>query len=180
MDNCPFCAIANGSIPSYKVYEDPIVIAVLDINPASRGHTLVFTRTHYESIYDIPQQEYLHLMSIARAIGFALKQSMKATDVDILYTRERNKGNKIPHAIVMLVPRYDNDKIAYSLPTESGIDLNAIQNLVKGMIEAIKSGNPPVEAKEEKPQSLKQEQTEKSEQKTEQKTIELKKKKAFA
>ena len=52
-NNCVFCAIAAGEIPSFKVYEDDIVLAYLDINPFTKGHVLVIPKEHTEGLLDI-------------------------------------------------------------------------------------------------------------------------------
>ena len=51
-NNCIFCAIAAGEIPSFKVYEDDLVLAYLDINPFTKGHTLVIPKAHSEGLLD--------------------------------------------------------------------------------------------------------------------------------
>ena len=53
-NNCIFCAIAEGEIPSFKVYEDDLVLAYLDINPFSEGHTLVIPKEHFTGLLDTP------------------------------------------------------------------------------------------------------------------------------
>ena len=55
MSHCIFCKIADGSVPSAKVFEDDDVCAFFDINPASEYHTLVIPKMHYENIFDIPE-----------------------------------------------------------------------------------------------------------------------------
>ena len=51
--DCLFCKIINGEIPCYKVYEDDIVLAFLDVNPDSLGHTLIIPKKHYQDLMDI-------------------------------------------------------------------------------------------------------------------------------
>ena len=60
--DCIFCKIINGDIPSYKIYEDDIVIAFLDINPISLGHTLVIPKKHYINLDDIDNNTLNHIM----------------------------------------------------------------------------------------------------------------------
>lgn len=158
---CIFCNIANKKTESYIIYEDPIVIAVLDINPASPGNTLVFTKKHYSTLYEIPQEEYLHLLSIARALGFAIKNALNATDVDIIYSKEINKGSIIPHAIITLLPRYENDNNSYLFKREQGQNLEEIRKLIiakldeiKGYSKETKSEEKVQEQKEEKPKII--------------------------
>ena len=59
MDNCIFCKIIKGELPSYKVYEDELFISILDIFPRTKGHTLVIPKKHHRWVYDVPEfKEY--------------------------------------------------------------------------------------------------------------------------
>ena len=64
-ENCVFCDIVAGRLPSYKVYEDHDILAFLDINPLAPGHTLVIPKKHYVDIFDIPvYPHHVHCMAI--------------------------------------------------------------------------------------------------------------------
>ena len=63
MDDCIFCKIVKGEIPSYRVYEDDDILVMLDINPFSKGHLLVLPKEHFENIYDIPTELFSKLMT---------------------------------------------------------------------------------------------------------------------
>ena len=56
MNDCLFCKIIKGDIPSYKVYEDDKVLAFLDVNPNSDGHILVIPKEHYENLFETPNE----------------------------------------------------------------------------------------------------------------------------
>ena len=84
-NNCVFCAIAEGEIPSFKVYEDDLVLAYLDINPFSEGHTLVIPKVHYTGLLDTP----------AACDGFNVLQNNGAA-----------AGQTVPHVHFHIVPRY--------------------------------------------------------------------------
>ena len=68
MNNCIFCKLANGEIPSKVVYEDEKVLAFLDINPESVGHTLIIPKQHFQDLDDIDESTYLHIFKIAKKI----------------------------------------------------------------------------------------------------------------
>lgn len=139
--------IANKSIPSSPVYEDDAFIAVMDIGPASKGHCILIPKAHYNSLYEAPQNVYLQIMSLARAIGYALLISQGATNVDLIYTQELVKGNITPHTIIHIIPRYKDDTINYTWqqtkPTKE--ELETIASEVKSAIEKVKEGEKPVE-----------------------------------
>ena len=102
MDECLFCKIAKGDLPSYKVYEDNEYLAFLDIMPRNKGHTLVIPKEHYRWVWDMPRiGEYFE---VVKKIVFAQKKAF-GTDciVSVII------GIDVPHAHVWLVPRFDND-----------------------------------------------------------------------
>lgn len=102
MDDCIFCKIVQGEIPSYKVYEDQDFLAFLDIRPLNPGHTLVIPKKHYRWVWDVPDlKEYYGVVGrIANAIR-------KAFDTD--YVVSLVLGEEVAHAHVWLVPRFKND-----------------------------------------------------------------------
>jgi histidine triad (HIT) family protein len=102
MENCIFCKIAKGEIPSYKVYEDDNFFAFLDINPRNKGHTLVIPKQHYRWVWDVPDSgEYFQIVTkIANAMKKALNTELVVSAII---------GEEIPHAHIWLVPRFEND-----------------------------------------------------------------------
>ncbi len=147
INNCVFCQIASKAIPANVVYEDAAVICVLDISPATSGHTIALTKNHYNSVYEIPQPEYLHLLSISRAVGYALLISQGATNIDMVCTQELRKGNFTPHSIIHLIPRYQEDTVNYvwQPKTMSQDELQSLSAAIISAIEKVKTeGGVPV------------------------------------
>ena len=138
---CIFCSIASKVTKSYVVYEDDFIIGVLDINPASKGHTLLIPKKHYNSLYEMPQQEYMYFLSIARAVGYSLMLSLSPSGVDILYTKELSKGNYNPHALLHIIPRFEEDKVAYLWEPVKFDDTTLAETAttIRGVIESIKN-----------------------------------------
>ena len=172
---CVFCLIASKGIESKQVYEDAMILAVLDINPATNGHVIVMPKNHYNSLYEMPQQEYLHMMSVAWAVSYALLVSRGATNVDLVYTQELSKGTFTPHPLIHAIPRYKDDTVNYVWQPQKVDDqqLEEIAAAVKDAIEKIKQESPlePPAA----PQQQKGPEAPKVEEKKEE-PIELKKK----
>ncbi len=104
MDDCIFCKIISGQIPSFKIYEDQNYLAFLDINPINPGHTLLIPKTHYRWVYDIPAQS--EIWPLATKIGQDLKQKLNAD-----YFTYITAGMEVPHAHIHIVPRFQNDKM---------------------------------------------------------------------
>ncbi|PIQ66336.1 MAG: HIT family protein [Candidatus Zambryskibacteria bacterium CG11_big_fil_rev_8_21_14_0_20_42_18] len=100
--NCVFCKIVKGEIPSYKIYEDENFLAFLDINPQSPGHTQVIPKEHYRWVWDTPNVgEYFEVVrKIAKA-----QQKAFATD----FILSKVIGDEVAHAHVWVFP---NSKVS--------------------------------------------------------------------
>ncbi len=149
---CVFCSIAAGQIPSKVVYQDDAVTSVLDINPASKGHTLVIPKQHFNSIYEIPQNQFLQIMAVADAVGYSILLAQAPKNVDMLYTQEIVKGNVTPHALIHLIPRYDEDSINYAWNPEklTEEELDSIANGIVQAIEKVRASEKPVQPAEKR------------------------------
>ena len=107
--NCIFCKIVNGEIPSYKVYEDEYVLAFLDIDPDSDGHTLIVPKTHYTDICDIPNDMVNHIFDAARIIKKKLEDKLNIEGLTLI----QNNGDiqEVKHFHLHLKPYYKNKKL---------------------------------------------------------------------
>ncbi len=104
MENCIFCKIAKGEIPSYKVYEDDNLIAFLDINPFTKGHTLLVPKKHIKWVWDLDEKDYLDLMSVVKRIAKVLGKKFNTE-----WVVEGIAGIDVPHAHVHIIPRQIGD-----------------------------------------------------------------------
>ncbi len=111
MSECIFCKIIEGKIPSYTVYEDEMVIAFLDINPAAIGHTLVIPRKHSENIYDIDRESLNEIMKTAQKIANHYKTTLNCTNVQLIHSAGRHAQQEVMHFHLHIVPRFENDLI---------------------------------------------------------------------
>ena len=97
MDDCIFCKIVKGEIPSFKVYEDDKFLAFLDINPQSPGHTQIIPKAHYQFVWDVPNAgEYFE---VAKKVALAQK---KAFGQEIIWSRIT--GTEVSHAHIWIFP----------------------------------------------------------------------------
>jgi histidine triad (HIT) family protein len=108
---CLFCNITSGKMPSFKVYEDEHVIAVLDIRPATKGHTLVFPKKHHAFITDMPYEEMKYLFGVARTLMGVVMSAVKVQSANILYSAGTAAGQKSPHLFLNIIPRTENDGV---------------------------------------------------------------------
>jgi histidine triad (HIT) family protein len=107
MEECLFCKIISGDIPSEKVYEDEKVLAFLDINPRNPGHALVVPKKHYQTILEMPDEELGNIFIIVKKIAKAVKTGMKADGISIGQSNERAAGQVIPHVHFHVIPRFN-------------------------------------------------------------------------
>jgi len=101
-NDCIFCKIIAGTIPSYKVYEDTEFLAFLDIEPIALGHILVIPKKHYLYTWDVP--EFGQYWEAAKKITLGILKSLGADRVHYI-----TLGEAVPHAHIHIVPRKDND-----------------------------------------------------------------------
>ena len=107
--NCIFCKIINGEIPSYKIYEDDIVLAFLDINPDSDGHTLVIPKKHYTDIMDIDNNTLAHIFDVAKKIKSDIEEKLHCDGITFI----QNNGDvqEVKHYHLHIKPYYNNNQI---------------------------------------------------------------------
>lgn len=108
---CPFCAMAAGEIPVKKVYEDAECIAILDINPANKGHVLLFPKKHYGMMAQMPDDEAGKLYAVANKLAKAAFDGLKASGSNIVVGNGAIAGQRAPHALINIIPRFDGDKV---------------------------------------------------------------------
>ncbi len=101
-----FCRIIDGEIPSTRVYEDDDVLAILDISQATKGHTLVMPKKHYESMLDTPKDTLHKVYDVAQRIAQAMEAVLGAKGVNILTNAGECAGQSVPHFHVHVIPRY--------------------------------------------------------------------------
>ncbi len=107
-DNCIFCKIINGDIPSRKLYEDDKFIVMLDISPASKGHALVIPKEHYANIYELPEELCAEAMKLAKKMVAKMTEVLHADGFNILQNNGEVAGQTVHHFHMHLIPRYEN------------------------------------------------------------------------
>jgi histidine triad (HIT) family protein len=112
MEECIFCKIANGEIPTDIIYEDEKVLAFLDIRPYAEGHLLIIPREHSRWLWDMKDEDYSHLMIKVKNLANVLKKAF-----GIEWVEEFVAGEDIEHTHVHLLPRRDGDGL-WEFPTK--------------------------------------------------------------
>lgn len=110
-DDCVFCKIVRGDLPSFKVYEDDKTIAFLDIRPVSAGHTLVIPKNHATNIYDIPQDDWAAVAETVRILASKIDAALETDGMNIAMNNREGAGQTVHHPHVHIIPRYHGDGI---------------------------------------------------------------------
>ena len=108
-DDCIFCAIADGEIPSRTVYEDDDVLAFLDANPLAPGHTLVIPREHHERLQNLPDRQASWLYEVLHELTGAVENAVDADATTVAFNNGEAAGQEVPHVHSHVIPRFDGD-----------------------------------------------------------------------
>ncbi len=109
-ENCIFCKIIKGEIPSVKVWEDEKHLAILDINPNTEGHTLVIPKEHYETIFDMPKELLKETIEVAQKTARLLQKKLNADGINLLNSNNKVAQQDIFHYHIHVIPRYSNEE----------------------------------------------------------------------
>lgn len=104
MSKCIFCKLIKGEEAGWKIHEDEKVFAFLDAFPVTEGHVIVAFREHVEDVFKLSDEDFLHMVKIARDIARRMKTKLKANFVNIITAQ-----SVIKHAFIHVVPRFDYD-----------------------------------------------------------------------
>lgn len=108
-EDCIFCKIIKGDIPSAKVYEDEHVYAFLDLSQVTKGHTLVIPKTHKKNIYETPPEVAKELFARVPVIANAIKNTYKPLGMNVLNNNEPAAEQSVFHLHLHLIPRYGEE-----------------------------------------------------------------------
>ena len=111
MDDCIFCKIVKGEIPSTKLIETEHAFAFLDINPASKGHSLVIPKKHFTDFEEIPSEELSELIKMVQKVAIAVKKSLNAEGFNIHVSNGKTAGQVVFHLHFHIIPRSTGDSI---------------------------------------------------------------------
>lgn len=111
-DDCIFCKIIAGELPSTKVYEDDHSIAFMDIGPVAKGHTLVIPKTHHDPLMETPDAVLHRLIVLSRRIAAAQVKGLGATAVNLTQANGALAGQQVPHIHFHVIPRRPDDSPA--------------------------------------------------------------------
>lgn len=109
-EDCIFCKIIDGEIPSAKVYEDEHVYAFLDISQVTKGHTLLIPKIHTKNIYETPENSAREFFARVPKVARAIKATYNPIGMNLLNNNEKPADQSVFHLHIHLIPRYgEND-----------------------------------------------------------------------
>jgi histidine triad (HIT) family protein len=117
-EDCIFCKIVAGDLPSEIVQEDEHTIAFMDINPWTRGHALVIPRRHSRNLYDVDDDDLAHVASAAKRLARRMRDALGCDGVNLLNSTEPAAWQTVFHTHMHVIPRYDDDPLR--LPGQPG------------------------------------------------------------
>ena len=113
MDECIFCKIIAGEIPSIKLYEDEKTIAFLDIYPVAKGHTLIIPKNHSATLYNISIEDAEAVGGTVSRVAKAVKKVLKCDGVNVYQGNEKAAMQEIFHVHFHVIPRFEGDQIVF-------------------------------------------------------------------
>ena len=111
MSDCIFCKIANGEIPSATLYEDEDFRVILDLGPASKGHSLILPKAHAANIYEISDDMAAKAMILAKKMATKMTEALKCDGFNIVQNNGEPAGQTVFHFHMHLIPRYEGDQV---------------------------------------------------------------------
>jgi histidine triad (HIT) family protein len=133
-EDCIFCQIVAGDIPGRTVYEDDTVLAFLDANPLSPGHTLVIPKAHHERLNDTPADVAAEVLSTLHELVPAVEAAVDAPASTVAFNNGEVAGQEVPHVHGHIIPRFDDDggrpihALVNDRPDLSDDELDAIES----------------------------------------------------
>lgn len=122
-EDCIFCKLANGKLPTNSIYEDEYFNVIMDANPASKGHCIILPKTHAKNLMELPEEYCEKLMPVARKCSRVLMEVLHCDGMNVLQNNGEAAGQTVFHLHVHLIPRYEGDKVHIKL-AEHGEDID--------------------------------------------------------
>ena len=134
MENCIFCKIANGEIPSNTIYEDENFRVILDNGPATRGHALVLPKEHYANIFEIPEDVAAGAIKAAKKVAGMMKDNLSIDGLNLVQNNGQRAGQTVMHFHLHIIPRYNDDgqTILWKPTSPSADELAEIRKAICG------------------------------------------------
>ena len=133
-DDCIFCKIAAGEIPSKTIYEDEKYRVILDLGPATRGHALILPKNHYANLFELPEEDAKEVICLAKKMATIMKEKLGCDGFNLVQNNGEAAGQTVFHFHMHLIPRYENDgqEIGWKPGSPSQDELEEIKKQIAG------------------------------------------------
>ena len=133
-DDCIFCKIAAGEIPSKTIYEDEKYRVILDLGPATRGHALILPKNHYANLFELPEEDAKEVICLAKRMAAIMKDKLGCDGFNLVQNNGEAAGQTVFHFHMHLIPRYENDgqEIGWKPGSPSQDELEEIKKQIAG------------------------------------------------
>lgn len=128
-EDCIFCKIATGEIPSKTIYEDGQFRVILDLGPATKGHALILPKSHAANLYELPDETAAEVMKLAKKMALRLRDRLHCDGLNLVQNNGETAGQTVSHFHIHLIPRYEGDgqKINWVPSQPSQEELEAVR-----------------------------------------------------
>lgn len=133
-DNCIFCKIANGEIPSRTLYEDDVFRVILDQSPATKGHALILPKNHFKNLYEIDDDTAAKVLPLAKKMAAAMTEKLGCDGFNVVQNNNEVAGQTVFHFHVHLIPRYndDNQNLVMKPCGMTPEEIDAVRDVIAG------------------------------------------------
>jgi len=108
-EECVFCKIVKGEIPSLKLFENNEVLVVLDIYPSTKGQAMIIPKQHYTHLYELPKETLFSLSEVVHNLSSVIPKSVNSLGLNIVLRMGPKAGQRVPHLAVQMIPRFEGD-----------------------------------------------------------------------
>lgn len=115
-ENCIFCKLANGEIPTATLYEDDDFRVILDASPASKGHALILPKEHFRNLYELDDETASKVLVLAKKMITELTEVLGCDGYNIVQNNGETAGQTVFHFHMHLIPRYKDDQVGLGWP----------------------------------------------------------------
>lgn len=131
-EQCIFCKIANGDIPSKSIYEDDKFKVILDLGPATKGHALILPKDHAANLFELPDDTAKEVLVLAKKLGRQMVDKLHADGMNLVQNNGEAAGQTVKHFHLHLIPRYQDDgqHILWEPGESTSEELEAVQKTI--------------------------------------------------
>ncbi len=137
--DCVFCKIVAGELPSFRIYEDDRSLAFMDINPANPGHALAISKEHWEDVYAIPDEVIGAVASTAKRVAKAVNEAPGPFGINLVQANGEGAGQSVRHFHIHIIPRAIGDELMMNWGPRPG-EPGAIEEMAGRIGKALGAG----------------------------------------